>query len=99
MNWEDKYIELGGSSITAARLSKKLSLKVRNVNLSPQQYRVFELLLTGRSNKEIQTALNITERTAKEYAALVYRKFDVRGRLELLTLFGHFEVSVRWVPK
>ena len=81
-----------------ADLSMAIKIKVSEAKLTPQQYRVFELLLLGSSSKEVQAALNISDSTVKLHTSAVYRKFNVSGRTELARKFGHFEATIRWVP-
>lgn len=53
------------------------------ITLSRREYEVIAALLRGLSNKEIGSALYISERTVKNHLTNVYRKFDVDGRSQL----------------
>jgi DNA-binding NarL/FixJ family response regulator len=49
---------------------------------------IVELLLTGRSNKEIASSLGKSVRTVKTQLTSVYKKCEVRGRSQLLAKVG-----------
>ncbi len=53
-------------------------------SLTPAQTRVFELLLTGRSNREIAETLLISEGTAKLHVSAIFRAYEVSSRAQLL---------------
>jgi DNA-binding NarL/FixJ family response regulator len=48
---------------------------------------MLELLLSGRSEKEIATALQVSPRTVHKYVEQIYRAFEVSSRAELMALF------------
>lgn len=51
--------------------------------LSPRERETFELLLEGRSYKDLATSMRLSVHTVSEYAKEVYRKLGVHGRSEL----------------
>ena len=53
-------------------------------NLSPQQKKLFFLLFTNLSMKEISGQLNISFKTVDTHAGAIYRKFGVHGRVGLI---------------
>ncbi|HUT23346.1 MAG TPA: response regulator transcription factor [Sumerlaeia bacterium] len=53
------------------------------VALSRREYEVLAALLRGFANKEIASALYISERTVKNHLTHIYRKFGVSGRSQL----------------
>jgi len=53
------------------------------VTFTDREKEVLELLVAGRSNKEIGTALNIEERTVKAHVAKLMRKVGVQNRIAL----------------
>lgn len=62
------------------------------MSLSNRQRQTLLLLLGGSSPKQIAIALQISEYTVRDYVKQIYRRFDVSGRGELLSLFingGH----------
>jgi len=50
--------------------------------LSRQELRVLRLLVAGRSNPEIASALIISLNTVKTHVQSLYRKLDVHNRME-----------------
>lgn len=54
---------------------------------------VFDLLVTGKIHKEIAATLGITTRTAKYHATKIYRKLQVKDRLEFLARYGKAEIE------
>jgi DNA-binding NarL/FixJ family response regulator len=57
---------------------------------------VLELLVAGRSNKEIGTPLGIEERTVKAHVAKLMRKVGVQNRIALsVHAITHSLVSLR----
>ena len=53
------------------------------VTFTDREKEVLELLVAGRSNKEIGLALNIEERTVKAHVAKLMRKVGVQNRIAL----------------
>ena len=53
------------------------------VSFTDREKEVLELLVAGRSNKEIGAALNIEERTVKAHVAKLMRKVGVQNRIAL----------------
>lgn len=52
--------------------------------LTPREQEVLDLALAGTSTREIAALLFISERTAESHLANIYRKLNVRSRVELL---------------
>jgi two-component system response regulator DesR len=52
--------------------------------LSEREYQVLELLAAGATNPEIAAQLHLSPHTVKEYASALYRKLEVRNRLEAI---------------
>jgi DNA-binding NarL/FixJ family response regulator len=53
--------------------------------LTEREQEVLQLILTGKSNKEIASALFVTESTIKTHARSIYSKYDVGSRAELIS--------------
>jgi DNA-binding NarL/FixJ family response regulator len=53
------------------------------VIFTEREKEVLELLVAGRSNKEIGSALGIVERTVKAHVAKLLRKIGVQNRIRL----------------
>jgi len=56
--------------------------------LTPRQKDVLELLVAGRTNKEIAGSLGIAEATAKLHVSALLRIMDVRSRDEAIQITG-----------
>jgi len=57
------------------------------VSLSKRELKVFDLLLSDLSNKEIANSLCVELSTLKSHINSVYRKLEVKNRRELLLKF------------
>jgi DNA-binding NarL/FixJ family response regulator len=51
--------------------------------LTPAERRVAELVASGRTNKEVASALFLTDRTVEGHLTSIYRKLGIRSRAEL----------------
>lgn len=54
------------------------------VHLSRREQEVLDGILRSQANKEIASALNVSERTVKFHVSSLLAKFKVRGRMELV---------------
>lgn len=54
--------------------------------LSPRQNDILSLLVKGLTNKEISTALHISEAVTKEHLTILFHKLDVSNRTEAIAL-------------
>lgn len=57
-------------------------------SLTKRQLQVVQLLASGKSNKEVAAALNLTIRTAETYRARVMEKLDIHSLFDLI----HFAI-------
>lgn len=55
--------------------------------LTPAEYRVAQGLLSGASEREIAATMQLSQGTVHQYAARIYQKFAVRGRVEFTALW------------
>jgi DNA-binding NarL/FixJ family response regulator len=53
------------------------------LELSPQQCKVVELLLRGANQRQIASALNISEPTLKTYLQRIFARTSTRNRMHL----------------
>ena len=53
--------------------------------LTPREQEVLQLILSGKSNREIAGALFISESTVKTHARNIFSKYDVGSRAELIS--------------
>jgi DNA-binding CsgD family transcriptional regulator len=61
----------------------------RSNELSSREQEVVQLLLEGKSNKLIASALGISESTVEFHLKKIYAKFQVRSRMELVLKLGN----------
>ena len=73
---------LAGKTYLAPAAAAKLAEHVTQVQLTPRELAALRLLANGHSNKEIATALEISERTVKSHLAHLFEKLQVTGRTE-----------------
>jgi two-component system, NarL family, response regulator len=66
----------------AARLAERL---IRTA-LTPREMDVLRLVARGRSNKEIATAMFVTEETVKTHVKALFLKLGVHDRAEAVTV-------------
>ncbi len=62
-------------------------------NMSDREMEIINLILAGKSNKEIEEALFISIKTVKSHIYNIYKKAHVKSRFELITLFTHSDNS------
>lgn len=72
----------GDKELLAARLN----------SLTPQQYRVLELVAIGRLNKQIAAELSIEETTVKAHVSAALAKLGVRNRTQASLVFREMEI-------
>ena len=65
-----------------------LDVAERLAQLTPQQFRVFGLLCSGRVNKQIAYDLQITEATVKAHMTVILRKLGAANRTQAVLLAG-----------
>jgi DNA-binding NarL/FixJ family response regulator len=73
----------GGSAITAARSA----LDTPELQLSDRQRQIVQLLVHGKSNKEMADQLNLSSDTIKAHLQHIFRKIGVSSRLEAVVYF------------
>ncbi|HZK57386.1 MAG TPA: helix-turn-helix transcriptional regulator [Clostridia bacterium] len=61
--------------------------------LTAREHEVLELILCGKSNREIAEALFISENTVKTHARNIFSKYDVKSRAELISILLRSQVS------
>jgi len=70
------------------RLAPALESRMRGVALAPQERRVLALVVEGKTNKEIASALDLSERTVKHYLSNACVKLGVNRRAQAAVLFA-----------
>ena len=72
-----------GDEDLASAVGQPIAFEDRRVLLSPREQEVYELLRTGRTNKQIASLLVIEESTVKAHTHRIYDKLGVRSRAAL----------------
>jgi DNA-binding NarL/FixJ family response regulator len=73
---------LAGKTYLAPAAAAKLAEGVTRVQLTPRELATLRLMADGKSNKEIATALGISERTVKTHLGHLFEKLGVTSRTE-----------------
>jgi two-component system, NarL family, response regulator len=73
---------LAGKTYLAPSAAAKLAERVTQVHLTPRELVTLRLMADGHSNKEIATALSISERTVKTHLGHLFEKLGVTSRTE-----------------
>lgn len=75
-----------GHTFIPPRVAVKLADRVGGSELTDRELQVLDLMAAGRSNREIATALSITEGTVKGHVNRILEKLNASGRTEAVTL-------------
>jgi DNA-binding NarL/FixJ family response regulator len=73
---------LAGKTYLAPAAAAKLAEGVTRVQLTPREMAALTLVADGKANKEIATALHISERTVKTHLAHLFEKLGATSRTE-----------------
>ena len=72
----------GGETCVPVHLAAKLAQRVSGETLSEREIDVLKLMAQGKSNKEIGSALFISEGTVKSHVKSIFAKLNVISRTE-----------------
>jgi two-component system, NarL family, response regulator len=75
---------LAGKTYLAPAAAAKLAEGVTRVQLTPRELSTLRLLADGKANKEIASALDISERTVKTHLGHLFEKLGVTSRTEAI---------------
>jgi DNA-binding NarL/FixJ family response regulator len=78
-----RKVHRGETSIPDS-LVQKLATSFRREALTAREVEVLQFLADGKSNKEISSALSISEATVKTHLGNIFRKLDVLSRTEAI---------------
>lgn len=78
---------LASQVVSLVRRGPELSAADKIKALSFQEQRVVSLLTEGKTNKEIGDALNLTEKTVKNYLATIFDKLGIQRRAQAAALY------------
>jgi DNA-binding NarL/FixJ family response regulator len=73
----------GSEVVTALRNASVRKIAIQALKLSAREDQIIQLLLGGKTNKEIASGLGVTERTVKHYMTVLMQKLNVRNRVEV----------------
>jgi two-component system response regulator DevR len=73
--------------LTRMRLQKEKAAESQRTKLSAQQERVLALLAEGKTNKEIGSSLELSDKTVKNYIRFIFQKMNVTRRGQAAALF------------
>lgn len=71
-----------GHAYVPPRIADRLAERAQRPSLSPREHEVLQLLVRGRSNKEIGSHLDISEETVKSHLKTLFAKLKVRDRTD-----------------
>jgi len=83
-------LELPASGAAGGR---ERDIAARVAELTPQQFRVLQMLATGQLNKQIAHALGISEATVKAHMTAVLRKLGANNRTQAVLIAGRLAVD------
>ena len=75
---------LAGKTYIAPAAAAKLAEGVTRVQLTPREMATLRLMADGKANKEIASALDISERTVKTHLGHLFEKLGVTSRTEAI---------------
>lgn len=73
--------------LTRMRLTKEATSEPQRTTLSVQQQRVLALMAEGKTNKEIGSSLELSDKTVKNYIRFIFQKLNVTRRSQAAALF------------
>jgi two-component system NarL family response regulator len=76
-----RAVHRGGTEIPP-RIAERLAARARRQDLTAREREVLELLVRGRSNKEIGAQLHISDETVKSHLKTLFAKLNVRDRTD-----------------
>ncbi len=72
------------------RIGEDLNPLAGHFDLTKREQEILGLILQGKSNKEIESGLFISDKTVKSHIYNLYRKLDVKSRLDLVNAVREF---------
>ncbi len=67
--------------------SENLDMEYVNEILTKKEYKVFNYLIAGKTNKEIAEKMVVTQHTVKAHVSSVLKKLKAKRRVELILRF------------
>jgi len=82
-----------GKKTFVARRSNGLETVLESLGVTKREREVIELVCTGKTNKEIEGLLYVSEKTVKFHLYNAYKKLGIRNRVELVNLVQDLRAS------
>jgi two-component system invasion response regulator UvrY len=83
--WQNKpFLSPGAVGMIRSQLAQTTAAGPMPADLTPRELESLKLLATGRSNKEVAAALNISVKTVDAYRTQIMRKLELRSYSELV---------------
>jgi DNA-binding NarL/FixJ family response regulator len=73
--------------LSRMRVEEKAESESHRTTLSAQQQRVLALVAEGKTNKEIGSSLDLSDKTVKNYIRFIFQKLKVTRRAQAAALF------------
>jgi len=73
--------------LTRMRVQKEGGSELQRTTLSTQQQRVLALVAEGKTNKEIGSSLELSDKTVKNYIRFIFQKLKVTRRTQAAAFF------------
>ena len=86
---EDRFPEVSGPAEalgSAATQGRELEILSRLRELTPQQYKVLNLICEGKLNKQIAYELDIVETTVKAHITSIFKKLSIHNRTQAVLI-------------
>lgn len=83
--------EIGSSAPGISLDEREVAAKLRE--LTPQQFRVLQMLSTGQLNKQIAYELNVSEATIKAHMTAILRKLGASNRTQAVLMASHLGLN------
>ena len=71
-------------------MEKEFISTLSEYKLSKREKEVIEILLLGKTNKELSEVLFVTEKTVKFHLTRIYKKLETKSRYTLLAMYSQF---------
>ena len=88
----DRFVpDIAGSAPQTGQDEQEVAARVRE--LTPQQFRVLQMLGSGKLNKQIGYELGVSEATVKAHMSAILRKLGASNRTQAVLLAGRLAVD------
>ena len=88
--WLRYFFERYAKNILVFDNRKECDQIVKKFNISKREREILELILEGKSNREMEKILFISYNTIKNHNYKIYQKMGIKNRYDLITLFTNY---------